>query len=306
MLDYLLFIIGLVGLYLGAEWLVKGSSKLAFSLGVKPVVLGLTIIAFGTSAPEGVVSILAAIRKLEGIAIGNVIGSNIANIGLILGLSALARPIKVESSFLRREIPIMLLTCVLLYLLSIDGRLGRIDGLLLFLGIVGFILYQVIIARREVGKEKLNLQDKKWQNGMLTIIGFGSLLFSAWFLIKSGVNIARRFGISEFVIGLTMIAVGTSLPELAISLVASLRKKSSISIGNAVGSNIFNILLVLGITSMITPIVIEKNLLIIEYPIMIGFSLLLLPFARSRFTLTRIEGLIFLLGYGTFIARLFL
>lgn len=306
MLDYLLFIIGLVGLYLGAEWLVKGSSKLAFSLGVKPAVLALTVIAFGTSAPEGVVSILAAIRKLEGIAIGNVIGSNIANIGLILGLSALVRPIKIESSFLRREIPIMLLTCVLLYLLSIDGRLGRVDGLLLFLGIVGFILYQVIIARKEVGKEKLNLQDKKWQNGMLTIIGFGSLLFSAWFLIKSGVNIARRFGISEFVIGLTMIAIGTSLPELAISLVASLRKKSSISIGNAVGSNIFNILLVLGIASMITPIVIEKNLLIVEYPIMIGFSLLLLPFARSRFTLTRIEGLIFLLGYGAFIARLFL
>ena len=306
MLDYLLFIIGLVSLYLGAEGLVKGSSRLALSLGVKSVVIGLTIVAFGTSAPEGMVSILAAIKKSQGIAIGNVIGSNIANIGLVLGLSALARPIKVELSFIKREIPIMLVSCVFLYILSIDRSLGRIDGVFLFLGIIGFILYQGIIARRESREENPNQRDKRWENGMLTLIGFVFLLFGAWLLVRSGVNIARRFGVSEFVIGLTVIAIGTSLPELATSVVASIRKKGGLSIGNVVGSNIFNILFVLGIASMITPITIGKNLLIIEYPIMIGFSLLLLPFARSGFTLTRIEGLILLLGYGAFIARLFL
>jgi cation:H+ antiporter len=302
--DIFLFIIGLLCLYLGAEGLVSGSSKLAISLRIRPVVVGLTVIAFGTSAPEGVVSILAAIRGSQGIALGNVIGSNVANIGLALGLSALVKPIKIEPNLAKREIPMMLGASFLLYLLSLDGRLSRLDGLILFLGIIGFVLYQVITARNESKEMAIGGQKERWRNVILTIVGLCALIFGAHLLVESGVSIARKIGISEFIIGLTMMAVGTSLPELAASMVAVVRGRGEISAGNIVGSNIFNILGVLGLAALVMPLGVEREVLTVEYPIMIGVSLLIVPFLKKGF-FTRIEGLIFLLVYSAFIGRLF-
>lgn len=262
------------------------------------------MIAFGTSAPEGVVSILAAIRGSQGIALGNVIGSNVANIGLALGLSALVKPIKIEPNLAKREIPMMLGASFLLYLLSLDGRLSRLDGLILFLGIIGFVLYQVITARNESKEMAIGGQKERWRNVILTIVGLCALIFGAHLLVESGVSIARKIGISEFIIGLTMMAVGTSLPELAASMVAVVRGRGEISAGNIVGSNIFNILGVLGLAALVMPLGVEREVLTVEYPIMIGVSLLIVPFLKKGF-FTRIEGLIFLLVYSAFIGRLF-
>jgi len=302
MLDYLLLIIGFIFLHFGAESFIKGSSRLAFSYGVKPIIIGLTVVAFGTSSPEAFVSILAAIQKSEGISIGNIVGSNIANIGLVLGLSALIKPIKVKSSILKRELPFMLIITIIFYIFCLDLKLSRIEGGILFIGIIGFVLFQIKYSGKNM-KEKFILRKRgtKIKNILLSVIGLLLLLAGAQLLIKAGINIALKIGISEVVIAATIIAIGTSLPELAISVVGVTKGEGDISLGNVVGSNIFNLLFVMGITSLLLPFKIEKSLLFIECPIMLLFSLLIFYFLKSKFILSRREGFLLLFLYCSFL-----
>lgn len=307
MLDYLLLILGFIFLHFGAESFIKGSSRLAYLYRVKPIIIGLTIVAFGTSSPEAFVSILAAIQKSEGISIGNIVGSNIANIGLVLGLSSLIKPIKVEPSILKRELPFMIIVTIIFYIFCLDLNLSRIEGGLLFIGIIGFILFQIKYGGENSGKKLTLIQrNKRVKNILLTLIGLILLLSGAQLLIRAGVNIALKLGVSQFVIGLTMIAIGTSLPELATSLVGVIKGESDISLGNIVGSNIFNLLFVMGMASLILPLKIESSMLIVEYPIMLLLSFLIFYFLKSKFILNRIEGFVLLFLYCSFIIILFL
>lgn len=306
------FMIGLLGLYFGAEWMVKGSSSLARSLGIKPIVVGLTVVAFGTSSPELAVSLLAVLEKSDGIAIGNIIGSNIANIGLILGVSALVSPLRVESSILRRELPVMLGVSLLFVALLLDGVISFADGCILFGGLLGYLAYHLYSSikyspRPSAEGEAISgeTSSRKW-NALLVVVGLALLVGGASLMVESGIAIARTLGINEVVIGIALVAVGTSLPELATSIVSAMRAESDISVGNIIGSNIFNIMCVIGIVSMIEPLAVDRELLYFELPVMLIFSLALVPFMKTGFVLSRIEGGILLAGYCLFITWLFI
>lgn len=307
-LQIVLLFAGLAGLYFGAEWLVRGASRFARSFHIKPVVIGLTIVAFGTSAPELVTSITAGIKHLSDIAMGNVIGSNIANIGLILGLSALVRPLSIDMKLLYREMPIVVGISFLLYFMGWDGTLSRTEGGILCGGIVMYTFYVYRVALKETNaieheyEEFLETKNTNNKNNIfLILIGLGALLAGAHFLVHAAIYIAKIIGISELVIGLTVIAVGTSLPELATSMVAAIRKESDISVGNVLGSNIFNILAVLGISSMIQPLSINTTSLVVDMPVMLFFSIFLIPLITWKFVLTRGQGVFLLMGYGIYV-----
>lgn len=307
-LQIVLLFAGLAGLYFGAEWLVRGASRFARSFHIKPVVIGLTIVAFGTSAPELVTSITAGIKHLSDIAMGNVIGSNIANIGLILGLSALVRPLSIDMKLLYREMPIVVGISFLLYFMGWDGTLSRTEGGVLCGGIVMYTFYVYRVALKETNaieheyEEFLETKNTNNKNNIfLILIGLGALLGGAHFLVHAAIYIAKIIGISELVIGLTVIAVGTSLPELATSMVAAIRKESDISVGNVLGSNIFNILAVLGISSIIQPLSINTTSLVVDMPVMLFFSIFLIPLITWKFVLTRGQGVFLLMGYGIYV-----
>lgn len=314
-LQAVVFIFGLILLILGAEWLVGGSSRFASSLGIKPIMIGLTLVAFGTSAPEAAVGITAVLKGAQGIALGDVIGSNIANIGLVMGVAALISPLKVEMKLLKREVPIMIGATILLYLTALDLKIGFLDGLLLLTGIILFIGFCFYISRKrpELGEEFkigteaiLKKRGQRAKSVVLAAIGLVILLGGAYLMVESGVRIARIFGMKEWVIGLTIFALGTSLPELATSVVSAYRKKADIGIGNVIGSNIFNILFVIGIVSMISPLTVEATVLRFELPIMLAFALILFPLMKSGFVVTRFEGAILVAGYLGFLFWLFL
>lgn len=307
-----LFILGLTGLYFGAEWLVQGSSRLARSLGIKPVIIGLTIVALGTSSPELAVSLSAALKKSQGLAIGNVIGSNIANIGLILGLSALVSPLKVELSLLRRELLVMVAVAVVLFLMLFDLSIGFWEGLALFSGLLGYIGYYLYSAMKASRSEPpgaygaaLAPKGSGLKNGLRLIIGLALLIGGAQLMVRSGVFIARTLGVSEVTIGITLIAVGTSLPELATSIVSARRQASDICVGNVIGSNIFNTLFIIGFVAMVVPLTVDKGILRLELPVMLLFSVVVMPLMKTGFVLNRFEGAVLLLGYGVFISCLF-
>ena len=307
-----LFILGLLGLSFGAEGLVKGSSRMGKALGVKPVVIGLTIVAFGTSSPELVVSLLAAIKKSEGIAIGNIIGSNIANIGLILGLSALVSPLKVQSSVVRYDLPVMIGVSVIFVSMLLDQKVSFLNGLILFLGLLGYITYHLYntmkVSKSNQTKTYETALDKdgSWiMNLLLLIVGFALLLGGAHLMVRSGIVLARMLGVSEVIIGMTLVSIGTSLPELATSVICAIRKESDILVGNIIGSNIFNIMCVTGIVGMVSPLSFDRSLLFFEVPVLLLFSFALLPLMKSGFVLNRIEGGALLGGYVGFIVLLF-
>lgn len=300
-----LLISGTVLLYFGAELLVKGSANLAMRCGVSALVAGLTIVAFGTSAPELVVSIKAALDGLGDIAVGNVIGSNIFNIAIILGLSALIRPMKVHLNVLKVDTPVMLASSVLLMAVLHDLYLSRVEGIFLFAGIIAYMTFTIITARR-TGETKVDfpleqLTPKKKVTPVLDIIfvigGLCLLVLGSRFFVNGAVSLARAIGVSEAVIGLTIVAVGTSLPELATSIIASIKKEDDIAIGNIIGSNIFNILAILGTSSTITPLN-ASGVGQISLYFMLGTTVLLMPFMRTGFVLNRIEGLMLLIVYG--------
>lgn len=302
-IQVLLFTLGLLALYLGSEGMVRGAVGLSMALHVRPLIIGLTVVAFCTSAPEFFVSLFAALRGTEDICLGNIIGSNIANIGLVLGLSSLASPLEMEGDVLRKEIPILLVTSLALCVVSFDGLIGRLDGLILFSGIIVFIFYNYLKSREGLARFEGSPQGNNHHISKqisLIILGLGGLVFGSHLMVTSGVRIARYYGISELIIGLTIIAVGTSLPELATSVVASIKKQHSITVGNVVGSNVFNILAVLGIVSLIRPLTVNTGVIMVQYVIMIAFTLSLIPLAKSG-AIGRLKGLLLLSAYGIFI-----
>ncbi|MEL7436313.1 MAG: calcium/sodium antiporter [Chloroflexota bacterium] len=295
---------GLVLLFFGGNWLVQGASRLAESAGVSPLVVGLTIVAIGTSAPELIVSISAALSGSADIAVGNVVGSNIANIGLILGLSALIYPVSVHVTMLRREIPIMLFVTLLAVWMFNDNTLTRGEGGVLLIGLVLFTAFMLVASRQEQQTDEDLSSDQpvpvgRLKEGMRTLVGMLLLVIGAQLTVSNATELARNVGVSEVVIGITLVALGTSLPELVTSITAAWRKQSDIAIGNVVGSNIFNILGILGVSALLQPIEIVQQVATVDALVMLGFSVLLLPFVLDRI-LGRIEGLGFLLGYVGF------
>ena len=308
----ILFFVGLFFLYYGAEFLVNGSSRLALSFGIRPLIIGMTIVAFATSMPELMVSLLAALRGSSDIAAGNIIGSNIANIGLILGTAAMLAPLKVGRSTLTREIPFMIGASVLFYLFALDGSIGFGNGLVLFCLLLVFLGYCLYSARDgesdrtlsdgEVAAEKT--QRKK--DVFFILLGIVGLGVGAELLVRSAVTIALAFGVSELVVGISVVAVGTSLPELAASLVSAWKGEMDLSIGNVIGSNIFNILFVLGICPMLRPLTIDPEVLRFQLPVMLLFSIMLLLLVRHRQVLARGKGMVLLGAYLLFIVGLFL
>lgn len=308
LISILYILISLLLLYFGANWLVKGSSALALKAGVSPLVAGLTVVAFGTSSPELVVSVNTALADQGNIAIGNIIGSNLFNICIILGISALVSPLKIKMQLLKIDIPILILVTGLFMFLFIDRHISRIEGTILVSGILLYTVGNIYMARKEKNAEVIEefnesvLPGKtKWYwSAAMVIGGIGILVAGSEFLVKGAVEIARSLGVGETIIGITIIAAGTSLPELASSIVATIRKEYDIAIGNIVGSNIFNILGIVGISSLVKPLsaIAISN---IDLYVMLGVTLLLLPFFRSQYTLKRDEGLFMIALYGMYL-----
>lgn len=304
MLILLAIIGGFVILTLGAEALVRGASAIALRLGIAPLVIGLTIVAFGTSAPELAVSLKSALAGKSGIALGNVIGSNIANIGLILAITALIRPIQVQSQMVRRDIPIMIVASLLFWGLLLDGGLSFWDGVLLTTLLFLYLGFSYISSRNDSKSDEI---DEHPQSPLLSVVliilGITMLVTGGILFVDGAVELAKTLGISEVIIGLTIVAIGTSMPELVTSVVAARKGESDIAIGNIVGSNLFNILGILGITALIHPIA-AGGVQSFDLMVMLLLALLILPFAWSGFRIGRREGGILLAGYLSYIGYL--
>ena len=302
---------GLVLLYLGAEALVRGASALGLKLGLTPLVIGLTIVAFGTSAPELLVSVQAGLSDQGPMAIGNVVGSNIANIALILGVAALVRPLDVKAQVVQLESPLLIGVSVVLVALLWNGVIGRIEGAALFTGIVVYTVFSVRMAARErqveVAREyEAALPDASrplWQYAVATLIGLAVLVVGARLLVGAAVDIARAFGLSEALIGLTIVAVGTSLPELAASVVAAAKREGDIAVGNVLGSNLFNILCVLGFAALLRPLDAD-GVSRIDLAVMLGLAVLALPILRTGYRIGRREGAVLVAIYAGYLAWL--
>lgn len=298
-----LLILSLVALYIGAGWLVQGSSALALKAKVSPLVIGLTIVAFGTSAPELIVSLNATLSGQGDIAIGNIVGSNIFNIGVILGVSAIICPLQVKKQLLRIDIPVMLAATLLLTVLFWNGTLSRIEGFFFLAGIIVYTLFSLFYSRKHGEGPNLELEEqpKHWAVDTLAIIGgLAVLVCASRLLVDNAVSIAKELGMSEAVIGLTIVAAGTSMPELATSIVAAYKRKTDIAIGNIVGSSLFNILAIAGSCSLVHPIE-AKNVNYIDLLVMLAISVLLLPQVKSGQKISRAEGFVLILCYVIYI-----
>lgn len=297
---------GLALLFIGGELLVRGSSSLALSLGLPPLVVGLTVVSFGTSSPELVVSIQAAIKGNSAISIGNVVGSNIANIALILGLSAVIRPVSVQASAIYREIPFMIFVSIIFSLLVFFKHIAFVAGLSFVLLLALYVIVSFYISKKSHPDELGDPVKNKYStiiSIVFVILGLLGLIYGSDLFINGSVKLARILGVSEFIIGLTIVAVGTSLPELVTSIVASLRKESDILLGNIVGSNIFNILAIIGIAAMITSMNLnEVN--VIDLLVMIFFSVVVLPMSLFNKIISRMEGIFLLIGYVVYVVYL--
>ncbi|RJE85780.1 calcium/sodium antiporter [Paracoccus onubensis] len=301
--DILLVIAGLVLLVAGGDLLVKGAVNLSLRLGVAPVIVGLTVVAFGTSAPELLVSLSAALSGSTDIALGNIVGSNIANVLVILGASAVVSEIVTKEHDLRHSWMMMTGVSLLLILLSFTGAIGRMEGFILLI-VFGLVLWrQISVARAERPKKiegtEPGATSRKiafWLAGGLIALPVGAQL-----LVTGAADIARLMGISEAVIGLTLVAVGTSLPEMAASVASALRGRADLALGNVVGSNIFNILAILGITSVLAPLPVPQQMLQLDLWVMLGAALLLGPFLLRGISITRMAGLVGLAGYAVYV-----
>jgi len=305
------FFVGLALLYYGADFLVDGSSRLALSFGVRPLIIGMTIVSFATSMPELMVSLLAVGKGSSDIAVGNIVGSNIANIGLILGSSAMLLPLKVPRGLLRWELPFMVLVTFTLFGLCLDGNLDASNGLILLVLLGLFIAYCLRFARPS-GEEKLVLEDdveqeipRRGKDLLYIVGGIIGLGVGANWMVSSAVTIARAVGLSELVIGMTIVALGTSLPELAASLVSAAKGEMDISIGNVIGSNIFNILFVLGLCPLFQTISVDASILRFELPVVLLFSCALIPLCWHRLEISRVKGAMLFCGYIVFIVLMF-
>ncbi|WP_278625015.1 calcium/sodium antiporter [Parabacteroides gordonii] len=304
-----LLVLSLFALYIGAGWLVKGSTEIALKANVSHLVIGLTIVAFGTSAPELVVSINASLTGQGDIAIGNIVGSNIFNIAVILGISAVIHPLQAKRQLTRIDIPLLILATIVLTVLFWNGTLNRLEGSIFLIGIILYTTFSLYYSRKHEEKvEKsigeLEKQPEPWYKDILYLGGgLAILIFASHLLVNNAVSIAQELGVSEAVIGLTIVAAGTSLPELATSLMAALKKNPDIAIGNIVGSNLFNILAIAGTSSVIHPIV-AKNVNYIDLLVMLGLTLLLLPVVKSGQKISRAEGWVLIVIYLCYLAWL--
>ena len=307
-------------LTLGADWLVRGATRLAGRFGVSRLLIGLTIVAAGTSAPELAVSLDSSLTGKPDLAVGNVVGSNVFNVLFILGLSALAAPLVIARKLTRLDIPLMVAVSLLLFVLVLDGKIGRFDGLLLFAGAVGYTYFSVRISRTEASAEastqastQVRAPVAQPRGGLafdagLILVGLALLVFGARWFVVGAVELARGFGVSELVIGLTIVAAGTSLPEVATSLVAALRGERDVAVGNVVGSNLLNILLILGLCGLVAPegLAISPAVQRFDLPVMIAAAFATLPIAIARGRIARWEGLFFLVAYCAYAGYLVL
>lgn len=303
--------LALVLLFVGAEGLVRGSAALALRAGLSPLVVGLTIVAFGTSSPELVVSVQAGLSQQGNIAVGNVVGSNIFNIAIILGITALICPIPVHRQIIKIDAPIALGVTIMLVFLLVDDTLGYVEGGLLFAAILAYTWMNVVLARRQgaandpgSGDLVVPARSRHWAVDLVFIVGgLAVLVLGSRLLVEHSVSLAKDFGISEAVIGLTIVAAGTSMPELATSLVAAVRKQPDIAIGNVVGSNVFNILGILGLASLFSPLN-APGISTLDYAAMLIVTVLLIPLLYTGRRLHRLEGVVLLALYGVYLAVL--
>ncbi len=300
-MTYLLFSIGLVALFFGGEYLVRGASNIARHYNLSPMVIGLTIVGFGTSAPELLVSVQAALAGQPAIAIGNVLGSNIANILLILGVSAAIAALMIPLRKVWRDLGFMLLATATIWIMLLDGTVSRLEGVLLAVGLVVFIATAFILGKEEPDIDALPPSSMAIAIAQ-TIGGLIVLVIGARLLVDSATDIARTFGISEAVIGLTVVAVGTSLPELATSVIAAIRKQTEIAVGNVIGSNIFNVFGILGVTALIAPIPVDPRFASVDMPWVAGSAILLTLFAVLLRGVPRLAGVALIAIYGGYVA----
>jgi cation:H+ antiporter len=295
-----LIVLGLAILAIGAESLVRGAASLALRMGITPLVVGLTIVAIGTSSPELAVSIQAALEGNSDISIGNVVGSNIANIGLILAIAALIRPIDIHPQALKRDVPMMIAITLVLVLMLVDGEVGRLDGVLLVIGSIAYTVF----AYWEAHREKKEIADEvppetraTWLDLVFIVVGLGMLILGARMLVENVIIIAEWLNINRVIIALTVIAVGTSLPELAITIATAYKNHGDLLVGNILGSNSMNILLILGITAVLQPIQ-TSALRTFDIAAMVAFSIVILPLMLRGRRISRTEGALLLAGYA--------
>jgi cation:H+ antiporter len=320
-MNILLFLAGLAGLVLGASLLVRGASKLALSFGISPLVVGLTIVAFGTSAPEVAVSVGAVLDGKTDLAIGNVVGSNIFNVLFILGASALITPLVVNIQLIRQEVPIMIGASLLLLALGLDGRIGMLDGGLLFGLMVAYTVFLIVQSRRETQAAQQDLSSDvqpasqgAWDSKLpaqigLIVAGLAALVLGSDALVTASVAFAKAMGVSDLIIGLTIVAAGTSMPEVATSITAALKGERDIAVGNVVGSNTFNILGCLGISGLVsgsTGLVLAPSLMAFDIWVMLAVALACLPVFITGREIARWEGSVFLLYYVAYVTYLIL
>ena len=309
--DVGLVVVGFVLLIVGGEALVRGASSFAVRFGISPLVIGLVVVSAATSTPELAVTVGAMLRGEPGLAVGNVVGSNIANILLILGISAMLSPLVIKRQVVRFDLPVMLGISLLLVVVSLDGRISLFDGVLLFAGLVFHAVMSVVTGRRETPSlipttDTMPLNAKPvalWFAGLLLILGVGLLGLGAHFLVDGAVGIATSFGVSGLVVGLTVVAIGTSLPELATSIIALRRGERDMAVGNIVGSNIFNIGMVLGLPAIMFGggIPVPSAAVALDLPLMLAGTLALLPIAFTGFVIARWEGTLFVLLYAAYL-----
>ena len=310
----LLFVGGVGVLYFGAEWLVRGSARLAASLGVSAIVVGLTVVSMGTSAPELVISVVASLGGNPDLAIGNVMGSNLANVGLVLGISAILRPLQVSTQVVTREVAVMVVITAALLPLIWNSHLGPFEGLVLVTMLVFYLTFVLRMSKTE-GTGALNeyREAATPEGGGLSartiardsafiLLGVAGLVLGAFAIRQSAVALADALGISELVIGLTLVSIGTSLPELATCAVAAFRHQADIAVGNILGSNIFNIAGVLGVTSIISPLDFSADVLRLEFPAVMVITVLMVPIVRHRLVIRRREGVVLLSVYLALLA----
>lgn len=309
---YLEMLLALVVLTLGADWLVRGATRLAARFGVSRLLIGLTVVAFGTSAPELAVSLGSSLTGKTDLAVGNVVGSNVFNVLFILGLSALVAPLGIARKLVRLDIPILIAVSLLLFVLALDGRVGRFDGLLLVAGALAYTVFSVRISRADASPEEAGASSRPagrlaFDLGWI-VLGLVLLVFGARWFVDGAVELARGFGVSELVIGLTIVAAGTSLPEVATSVVAALRGERDVAVGNVVGSNLLNILAILGLCGLVAAegVAVSPAVLRFDLPVMLAVAFATLPLAIARGRIGRWEGLLFLVAYALYAGYLVL
>ncbi|ACN15605.1 KncA [Desulforapulum autotrophicum HRM2] len=301
--DVGILFIGLVLLYAGSEFLVRGAASTALLLSIRPVVVGLTVVAFATSAPELLVSLVASVRGAGGISVGNILGSNVINIALVLGISAMIKPITINRQIIRFDLPYMLGASFVFWILCMDGYIGYGDGVILLVLLVVFLFFGIKNSKEKNGQKRIRESSPRAIaiNCLIMVAGLVGLAKGAEMVVQSAIVMARGIGLSEAFIGISVVALGTSLPELATSAVAASRGESDLSVGNVVGSNLFNICLVMGVVGILNPMPVEKELLVFEFPCMVAIAMLFALIAILKGQMGRKTGFVLIFSFVSYL-----